>query len=206
MKTDKFMTKTVHAKAIVKIEDDSKRIMGKKSRAAGIRFEKKVREDLEENGLIVDKWTNNIELTLKVYAPLEVETKREKTKTIIKIKNKEELVGKLIKAKPKFIYNPGLKRRMPMGLSSGFPDFIAFFTDRDEIHKNCQLPFMTFKLLKYNHDFRANIIGVESKMDGKLDKLEKQKCEWLLVNNIFNKILIASKGIKRGEILYTEFK
>ena len=34
--------------------------MGKKSRAAGNRFEKRVREDLEKRGWIVDKWTNQI--------------------------------------------------------------------------------------------------------------------------------------------------
>jgi len=55
METEKYMTKTVHAKAITKIE------AGKKSRAAGQRFEKRVREDLIKKGWIVDKWTNNVE-------------------------------------------------------------------------------------------------------------------------------------------------
>jgi hypothetical protein len=36
-------------------------IRGKKSRAAGSRFETKVREDLEKNGWIVSRWTNNVE-------------------------------------------------------------------------------------------------------------------------------------------------
>ncbi len=35
---------------------------GGESRAAGSRFELKVRKDLEEKGRIVDKWTNNIDL------------------------------------------------------------------------------------------------------------------------------------------------
>ena len=35
---------------------------GKKSRAAGGRFELIVRKDLEEKGKIVDKWSNNIDL------------------------------------------------------------------------------------------------------------------------------------------------
>ena len=35
---------------------------GGKSRAAGSRFELKVRRDLENKGRIVDKWTNNIDL------------------------------------------------------------------------------------------------------------------------------------------------
>jgi hypothetical protein len=39
-----------------------KRRQGKKSRAAGARFELKVRGDLEKEGWIVDKWTNNVDL------------------------------------------------------------------------------------------------------------------------------------------------
>ena len=34
---------------------------GKKSRAAGARFELRVRKDLEDKGWIVDKWSNNVE-------------------------------------------------------------------------------------------------------------------------------------------------
>jgi hypothetical protein len=40
----------------------SKSKQGKKNRAAGARFELKVRKDLEDNGWIIDKWTNNIDL------------------------------------------------------------------------------------------------------------------------------------------------
>ena len=35
---------------------------GKKSKAAGARFELKVRKDLEEKGRIIDKWNNNVDL------------------------------------------------------------------------------------------------------------------------------------------------
>lgn len=35
---------------------------GKKNRAAGSRFELKVRKDMESKGFILDKWTNNIDL------------------------------------------------------------------------------------------------------------------------------------------------
>ena len=35
---------------------------GKKNRAAGVRFESKVRGDLKKQGWIVDKWTNNVDL------------------------------------------------------------------------------------------------------------------------------------------------
>jgi len=33
---------------------------GKRNRAAGSRFERKVRKDLESQGFILDKWTNNV--------------------------------------------------------------------------------------------------------------------------------------------------
>ena len=37
-------------------------IRGKKSRAAGARFELKVRNDLESQSWVIDKWTNNVDL------------------------------------------------------------------------------------------------------------------------------------------------
>ena len=44
----------------MKGEDYSKR--GKKNRAAGSRFELKVRKDLEKQGWIISKWMNNVDL------------------------------------------------------------------------------------------------------------------------------------------------
>lgn len=44
------------------MKDPNKVAMGKKSREAGARFERKVRKELEEKGFIVDKWSNNIDL------------------------------------------------------------------------------------------------------------------------------------------------
>lgn len=55
---------------------------------------------------------------------------------------------------------------------------------------------------------RANqygVIGCEVKSNGYLTKEEKEKCKWLLDNNVFSKILIAKKGTKRGGIIYDEF-
>jgi hypothetical protein len=37
-----------------------------------------------------------------------------------------------------------------------------------------------------------------------LDKEEKEKVNWLKEHNIFGKILVASKGDKRGEIIYKD--
>ena len=89
---------------------------------------------------------------------------------------------KLIPAKNKF--NPFNKAMM---LGAGFPDFIAFKDVTDGFYKVC---------------------GVEAKSNGISTKLEKEKCEWLLKNNIFEKIFIA-KRIKVGrkiEVEYNEFK
>jgi hypothetical protein len=129
----------------------SKKKQGKRSRAAGARFELKVRNELESDGWLVDKWTNNVDL--------------EK--------------GKLVKAKRKF--NPYLKI---LGIGTGFPDFIAF-KRKGKLYE---------------------IIGVEVKGSGWLDRIEKEKCRWLLNNKIFSKILIAKKGKKRGAIEYIDFK
>lgn len=78
--------------------------------------------------------------------------------------------------------------------TTGFPDFIAF---RDRILSNYEkeLPKILFE-----------VIGVEVKSNGYLTKEEKEKCKWLLDNNVFSKILIASKGKKKGEIVYKNFK
>ncbi len=58
------------------------------------------------------------------------------------------------------------------------------------------------KKTKFN--FNKWIYGVECKSNGYLDKEEKEKVKWLLEHNIFSKILIASKGKKRGEIIYND--
>ncbi len=139
-------------------EKISKSSMGKKSRAAGARFELKVRKDLEEKGWITDKWTKNVDL------------------------EKMELVP----TRRKFIPGKGF-----LGIGTGFPDFIAFrpVVDTEEKKKF------------YNY----NVIGVESKMNGILEKKEKEKCEFLLERGIFKNILIARKGEKNGSIEYIDF-
>ncbi|MEK6945896.1 MAG: hypothetical protein AABW63_03820 [Nanoarchaeota archaeon] len=83
-------------------KEKSKVKKGRKSRAAGVRFELKVRGNLEDQGWIVGKWTNNVDLE----------------------------INKLIAVKRRFISRP-LGPMHYMGVSSigtGFPDFIAFKT------------------------------------------------------------------------------
>ena len=128
---------------------------GKKNRAAGARFEAKVRKKLEEMGWIIGKWMNNVDY------------------------EKEGKIGKLIPAKRKF--NPFLRA---LSIGTGFPDFICF-KKQDKLYE---------------------VIGVEVKANGWLDKEEKEKCKWLLENKIFSRILIAKKGKKRGEIEYIDFE
>lgn len=158
----------------MKTKDPKKVASGKKSRAAGQRFEVRVRKDLEEKGWIVAKWMNNVE-----FFGMTCEKEKE-----------PKFIGKLVHAKSKF-RGPGI----PMMLGAGFPDFIAFQTE-ERIFRGNNIE---------KHYIDSTIIGVESKMDGYLDKKEKEKCKWLLENNIFSKILIAMKGKKRGEIKYKEF-
>ena len=92
--------------------------------------------------------------------------------------------GKVIPAKTKWMFTKQGPR--PAGIGSGFPDFIAFQK------KKC------WDCACGGYD----IVAVESKTNGILDKEEKKKVEWLL--DVFDVILIASKGEKRGGILYEQ--
>lgn len=117
---------------------------GKKSRRDGAKFELKIRADLEAKGLIVDRWSNQVDLEL----------------------------NKLVKAK---------SNRFNMR-TCGFPDFICFQESSSGIYQ---------------------VWGIEVKSNGKLSKTEKEKCQWLLKNNIFGKIFVASKegtGVKYEEV------
>lgn len=82
--------------------DKEKSLMGKKSRAKGGRFELKVRQNLEELGWVVTKWTNTVDY------------------------NKNDNIGKLVPAKRK--YNPFLKA---LSIGTGFPDFVCFRRNSD---------------------------------------------------------------------------
>jgi hypothetical protein len=126
---------------------------GKLNRAAGRRFEAKVRQNLEEMGWIIAKWMNTIDYS----------------------KNK------IVPAKRK--YNPFLK---VLSIGNGFPDFICF------------------KKVESSEEGNFEVIGLEVKSNGYLDKVEKDMCSWLLENKIFSKILIA-KAVKNGRKLDIEY-
>ena len=158
--------------------------MGRLSRAAGQRFESVVRKDLEEKGWIVDRWTNNVEWP----------------ESNINLPS-EERIGKLVPAKPSMVFNPIIKRRVPQGLNTGFPDFIAL---KPTIEKR---PYMDeagnrFDVIVYL------TYGIEVKMEGILSREEKEKCEWLLESNKFSKILVARKTKVKNRIVvvYEDFE
>jgi hypothetical protein len=88
--------------------------------------------------------------------------------------------GRLFPAKHKFC---GIGR--PMALGTGFPDFIC---------------------IKHKDEDNYDVIGVEVKSNGYLDKDEKVKCKWLMKNKIFNYIWIAKKGEEKEKILFSTFK
>jgi len=158
---------------------------GKRNRQAGARFELKVRSDLESKGWIVDRWTNNVEfldgLSVSAEKGKEIEV------------NRFHMKARLIKA----------KSFMGRSRTNGFPDFIMF--GKNMIDDTEIIPIHWNKKIEEIEFPEDGIYGVECKSNGYLDKIEKEKCKWLIDNNIFSKILIASKGKKRGEIEYKEF-
>jgi hypothetical protein len=155
------------------ISEKSKR--GKKSRAAGQRFEAKVRQDLENKGWVVSKWMNTVDC------------------------DRDGKIGKLVSAKRK--YNP-FKKVMTIG--TGFPDFICFkgIDKEEETIGGTQIPE---EYMKKDEKKVFEVIGLEVKSNGYLDQIEKGMCLWLIANKIFSKIWIAKKGDKRGEIEYIDF-
>lgn len=116
---------------------------GKKNRAAGVRFESKVRADLESRGWLVDKWMNNVDFE----------------------KNRVSAAKRR--------YNPYLRA---LSIGNGFPDFICF---------------RKTKSLDKNKNPLFEVIAVEVKKNGYLDKDEKERCKWYLEKGVFPKIYIA---------------
>jgi len=170
-----------------------KKAQGKKNRRSGAVFELKVRKDLESKGWIVDKWSNNVEFTDDLKECLEELPL-----------GGEVPVGKLIPAKRK--YNPFNKA---LSIGVGFPDFIIYkkISDTEILEsKSIKLDEFNGEIIIEAKDNVFCILGVEAKSNGYLDKTEKEKCKWLMDNHIFSKVLIASKGKKRGEIIYTEYR
>jgi len=195
-----------------------KKKQGKRNLEKGRRFENLVRKDLESKGWIVSRWQNNVDIK---WIKLEDEKTFKQRENLlnkcyreVKINDAPTLcLSKLIPAKQ------GKFRKT----STGFPDFIAYKIQRiyislpknvtqkeairvmnifEEAMKNNKKVIVTDPDVEITPE--NIIIGIECKTNGYLTREEKEKCEWLLENKIFSKILIASKG-KKGEILYKNF-
>ena len=188
-------------KKILKERKMNKKTQGKRNRESGARFELKVRKDLEEKGWIVSKWMSNVELLKGGTEDFVDDSQYDMEIGVGSVTLEKEIpakkvnvIGKLIPAKHRF-RGPGI----PMAIGTGFPDFVAISENWHLIHSLKPLLSTIPKGLKI-------VYGIEVKSNGYLDKTEKEKCMWLIKNKIFSKILIASKGEKRGEIKYKEVK
>lgn len=154
------------------METKDRRKLGKKSRAAGKRFEIKVREDLEKKGWIVFRNSNDA-------------TPQVKKKS--KDGSSEEMLVPFVFKQAKSKWNPFTK--MPMTMQSGFPDFVCI---RQLEYKDIAI---ITKLNQWDVQF------VECKLGKYLDKIEKEKVQWIK-DNLKIPVIVASKGLKRGEINY----
>jgi len=163
------------------VTKEEKSKIGKKSRKDGSSFELFVRKDLEKSGWIVIKNPNNVIEETKLVEDYAVHAGNNNW-----IKRMEPETKKYFK-QGKAKYNPFTKNLMMN--SGGFPDFIAYRTME-------QTPI---------EEHHYEIIGVESKINGYLDKEEKEKCKWLLENKILSKILIAFKK-KEGRKIKVEYE
>lgn len=164
------------------VKNPDKVKQGRRNRANGASFELRVRKELEEKGWLVDKFSNNIEIN-RVQDIVDANNQF-LTEECAKLGFKhhpihysgDELVGKIIPAKRKYA-GPG----RPMAIGTGFPDFVCIKIHDLSDPQTYQVQF------------------VECKTNGKLDKIEKQKCAWLQEQG-YN-ILIASKTKVKNRIV-----
>ncbi len=84
---------------------------GKRNRAAGSRFERKVRKDLEEKKFILDKWTNNIDLEKKKIVPAKRKYNPFKKAMVIGTGFPDFICIKLSKSSKKEIIGVEVKRK-----------------------------------------------------------------------------------------------
>ena len=185
------------------MKDKNKKEQGRLNKQRGAAFEIKVRNDLQSKGWNVSKFQSNVEFKV------EQEYSEKDNLRIIH-------EGKLVPAKRK--YNPFSKTMM---VSSGFPDFICWKIPQIIVtltKQTSQMPELKKALSRFQN-FNVHtlivpnwceitavpeIIGVEAKSNGYLDKEEKAKCKWLLENKVFSKILIAKKK-KEGRKVVPEY-
>jgi len=145
--------------------------LGKKGRAAGKRFELKVRADLEKQGWTVFRNSNDVE-----FVPYECD------KENCAVMHLPQGIFKQAKSKWNFF------TKMPMTLQSGFPDFVCV---------KCHEGWDTYAAGCFEVQF------VECKLERNIDKIEKEKVEWIK-SNLHIPVFLARKGEKRGTVKYEE--
>ena len=157
---------------------------GKRNKAMGADFERRVRKDLENKGWIVSKWQNNVVFNIEFQGD---------ATTVIP---DEVAVGYCVPAKP------GYYRMM----QTGFPDFLAY-TNRfykGEIIENggFEIPLVASdgKTPMNEPQERYAVIFIECKTNGYLSKEEKEKAQWYLDNNYCSKFLIAYKTKEKNKV------
>lgn len=155
------------------------RKQGKKNRAAGKRFEIKVREDLEKQGWIVFRNSNDVEKKLIKKDNISLGTPEG---AIMRL---EPEYSKFSQAKSK--WNPFT--RSPMSIQSGFPDFV------------CIKLYIEDEGDKIEQFFKVQF--VECKVNNQLSKEEKEKVKWIK-EHLKISVIVASKGEKRGTINYEQ--
>lgn len=151
-----------------------KRKQGKRNRANGAAWERKISEDLERKGWIVSKWHNQVEFGTLTGPNGEFVSSKYKDLILQNGDHWKGCIGRLTKVKLKF--NPFTHSMMM--ISGGFPDFIAYIRVPDSQY--------------------YQVVGVECKLGKYLDAEEKEKCRWLLGHGVFSRILVATK-IKEGK-------
>lgn len=93
----------------------------------------------------------------------------------------------MIPSKHKF-RGPGI----PMAMGTGFPDFMCWI-----VNKEVQSGDVLSDKITY-------MMGIEVKSSGYLNQEEKAKCQWMLDNKVFHKIVIAKKT-KVGRKIVPEY-
>ena len=166
----------------------NKRKQGKVNRARGKAFELKVRKDLEEKGWIVFRNSNDVKF------PKRIEGKYTSEEICNGIDYPEGTIrDKYGTPQPQFKQTTGHWNPFTKSINmtqSGFPDFVCI----SEIHGDGNHRLAIFVECKGG-----------DKAHNKLDAIERNKADWI-INNLKIPVIIATKGDKRGEIVYKGWK
>jgi hypothetical protein len=191
-----------------------KQKQGRLNRQRGAAWEHYVRDDLISKGWNVSKFQSNVRLTLNLTVDGEVKDPEKIIKLmkgfykgfrlslsdyplgagypIIEPKAKDIIIniieGKEVKLDIKGKLIPAMTSNKFRRGTLGLPDFICW--------RQPPFPHLTYEL-----------IGVEAKVDGRVDIIERAKFKWLLDNHIFSKIIIVKKNKEGNKVIpeYIEF-